>query len=158
MIERRVVITGLGCITSLAESPLQEGLIYAGTDDGLIQITEDGGGNWREVEAGSLPDVPKTAFVNDIKADLHDANTVYIALDNHKFGDLNPYLLKSTDRGKKWRSIKGNIPERTLVWRVVQDHINPDLLFAGTEFGIYFTIDGGKQWMKLTGDVAPFPT
>jgi len=119
----------------------------------LIQITEDGGGNWREVEAGSLPGVPKTAFVNDIKADLYDANTVYIALDNHKYGDLNPYLLKSTNRGKNWRSIAGNLPERTLVWRVVQDHVKPELLFAGTEFGVYFTIDGGKRWMKLKGGV-----
>jgi len=140
-------------ITSLAESPLQEGLIYAGTDDGLIQITEEGGKNWRKKEVGSLPGVPKTAFINDIKADLHDVNTVYIALDNHKFNDLNPYLLKSTDRGKSWRSIKGNIPERTLVWRLVQDHVESNLLFAATEFGIYFTIDGGNRWTKLTGNV-----
>jgi photosystem II stability/assembly factor-like uncharacterized protein len=140
-------------ITSLAESPLEEGVIYAGTDDGLIQITEDGGKNWLRVEVGSLPDVPGTAFVNDIKADLFDAHTVYIALDNHKYGDLNPYLLKSTDRGKSWHSIKGNIPERTLVWRVVQDHVKPELLFAGTEFGVYFTLDGGKLWIKLTGGV-----
>jgi photosystem II stability/assembly factor-like uncharacterized protein len=148
-----MAMSNYNTITSLAESPLQEGLIYAGTDDGLIQITEDGGKNWRRVEAGGLPGVPKTAFVNDIKADLHDVNTVYIALDNHKFGDLEPYLLKSTDRGKKWRSIAGNIPNRTLVWRLVQDHVDPDLLFAGTEFGVYFTIDGGKRWMKLSGDV-----
>ena len=87
-------------ITSLAESPKQEGLIYVGTDDGLIQVTEDGGKNWRRIEAGSLPGVPAGAFINDIKADLFDVNTVYIALDNHKFGDLQPYLLKSTDRGK----------------------------------------------------------
>ena len=140
-------------ITSLAESPLQEGLIYAGTDDGLINVTEDGGTNWRRIEVGSLPDVPKTAFVNDIKADLFDANTVYVALDNHKSGDLNPYLLKSTDRGKSWGSIKGNIPERTLIWRLVQDNVNPKLLFAATEFGVYFTIDGGGKWIKLTGGV-----
>jgi photosystem II stability/assembly factor-like uncharacterized protein len=140
-------------ITSLAESPLQEGLIYAGTDDGLIQITEDGGENWRKVEVGSLPGVPETAFINDIKADLHDVNTAYIALDNHKFGDLDPYLLKSTDRGRSWHSIKGNIPRRTLVWRLVQDYIKPDLLFIGTEFGIFFTIDGGNRWTKLTGGV-----
>lgn len=138
-------------ITSLAESPKQEGLIYAGTDDGLIQITEDGGQNWRKVEVGSLPNVPATAFVNDIKADLFDVNTVYIALDNHKFGDLNPYLLKSTNRGKNWKSINGNIPDRTLVWRLVQDHVKSNLLFLATEFGIYFTIDGGVQWTKLTG-------
>lgn len=140
-------------ITSIAESPLQEGLIYTGTDDGLINITEDGGRNWRQVEVGDLPDVPATSFVNDIKADLHDVNTVYIALDNHKFGDLNPYLLKSSDRGKNWESIKGNIPDRTLVWRLVQDHVNPNLLFAATEFGIYFTVDGGSLWIKLTGGV-----
>ncbi len=140
-------------ITSLAESPLVEGLIYAGTDDGLINVTENGGKNWRRIEAGSLPGVPKTAFVNDIKADLFDANTVYVALDNHKHGDFNPYLLKSTDRGKSWESIKSNIPERTLVWRMVQDYVNPNLLFTATEFGVYFTIDGGKKWIKLTGGV-----
>lgn len=140
-------------ITSLAESPRQEGLIYAGTDDGVIQVTEDGGANWRKIETGSLPGVPKTAFVNDIKADLFDANTVYVALDNHKFGDLKPYLLKSTDRGKSWTSIAGNIPDRTLVWRIVQDHVKPELLFAATEFGIYFTVNGGQRWVKLTGGV-----
>ena len=140
-------------ITSLSESPKQEGLIYAGTDDGIIQVTEDGGKNWRKIEVGSLPNVPKTAFVNDIKADLFDANTVYVALDNHKYGDLNPYLLKSTDRGKSWKSIKGNIPDRTLVWRVVQDHVKPNLLFTATEFGIYFTINGGAEWIKLKGGV-----
>ena len=138
-------------ITSLAESPMQEGLIYAGTDDGLIQVTEDGGENWNSIEVGSLPGVPETAFVNDIKADLFDANTVYIALDNHKFGDLNPYLLKSTNRGKSWQSIAEDIPDRTLVWRLVQDHVKPGLLFAATEFGIYFTIDGGDKWIPLKG-------
>jgi len=140
-------------ITSLAESPLQEDLIYAGTDDGLVQITEDGGENWRKIEVASLPGVPTTAFVNDIKADLHNTNTVYIVLDNHKFGDFKPYLLKSTDKGKSWKSIAGNIPERTLVWRVVQDHEKPELLFAATEFGIYFTVNGGEKWTKLTGGV-----
>lgn len=140
-------------ITSIAESPLKEGLIYIGTDDGLIQITEDGGENWNKIEVGSIKDIPETAFVNDIKADRFDENTVYVALDNHKFGDFNPYLIKSTDRGKSWKSIAGNLPERTLVWRVVQDHIEPELMFAATEFGIYFTIDRGKQWAKLSGGV-----
>ncbi len=138
-------------ITSLAESPLQEGLIYAGTDDGLIQVTEDGGANWRALEVGSLPGLPATAFVNDIKADLHDANTVYVVLDNHKYGDYSPYLFKSTDRGQNWRSIRGNLPDRTLAWRLVQDHVDADLMFAATEFGIYFTVDGGGTWVKLIG-------
>jgi photosystem II stability/assembly factor-like uncharacterized protein len=140
-------------ITSLAESPLVEGLLYAGTDDGLIQVSENGGESWRAVEVGSLPGVPATAFVNDIKADLHDADTVYVALDNHKYGDLAPYLLKSSDRGGTWRSIAGDLPDRHLVWRLVQDHVKPELLFAATEFGIFFTVDGGARWVELTGDV-----
>jgi len=140
-------------ITSISESPVLKGLIYAGTDDGLIQVTEDQGANWRKIEVGELPDVPSTSFVNDIKADLFDKNTVYVALDNHKFGDLNPYLYKSTDKGKSWSSIAGNLPDRTLVWRIVQDHVNPKLFFAATEFAIYCTIDGGKKWVKLQGGV-----
>ena len=140
-------------ITSLSESPLQEGLIYAGTDDGIIQVTEDGGEHWRKLEVSSIKGIPPTAFVNDIRADLHDARTVYAALDNHKFGDFKPYLIKSTDGGKSWIFITGNLPDRLLVWRLVQDHVKPDLLFAATEFGIYFTINGGQQWIELTGGV-----
>ena len=139
-------------ITSLGESPLDENVIYVGTDDGLIQVTENGGGSWRSLEVGRLPGVPATAFVNDIRADLHDPNTVYIALDNHKYGDFTPYLLKSTDRGRSWTSIKGDIPDRHIVWRVVQDHGNPNLLFSATEFGLFFTLDGGRKWIKMTGD------
>ena len=138
-------------ITSLAESPLVEQLLYAGTDDGLIQVTEDGGANWRAIEVGSLPGLPATAFVNDIKADLHNPNTVYAVFDNHKYGDFNPYVYRSTDRGKNWESISANLPERTLVWRLVQDHVRADLMFVGTEFGVYFTVDGGSKWTQLTG-------
>jgi photosystem II stability/assembly factor-like uncharacterized protein/regulator of replication initiation timing len=140
-------------ITSLSESPLKEGVIYAGTDDGIIQVTEDGGRKWNKIEVGNISGIPKTAFVNDIKADLFDENTVYVVLDNHKYGDLNPYLVKSTDRGKTWKSIVGNLPKRTIVWRVVQDHINPELFFVGTEFGIFLTLDSGKEWIKIKGDI-----
>lgn len=139
-------------ITSLSESPVKKGLIYAGTDDGLLQVTEDGGENWRKIEVSSIPGIPDKAFINDVKADLFDENTVYLVLDNHKYGDFNPYLVKSTDKGETWESITSNLPERTLLWRIVQDHVNPDLLFAGTEFGVYFTIDGGNKWVKFTGD------
>ena len=140
-------------ITSLAESPVQEGVLYAGTDDGLVQVSEDGGANWRAIEVGSIRGVPATAFVNDIKADLYDAGTVYVALDNHKYGDFSPYLVKSTDFGRSLSSIRGNLPDRTLVWRLVQDHVASNLMFAGTEFGVYFTVDGGKQWTELSGSV-----
>ena len=138
-------------ISSISESPVQPGLLYAGTDDGIIQISENDGGSWRRVEVGSVRGIPETAFVNHVYADLHDADVVYAALDNHKYGDFNPYLIKSTDRGRTWRAIASNLPARTLVWRIVQDHINPNLLFVATEFGLYFTVDGGGEWVKLKG-------
>lgn len=142
-------------VTSLAQSPHDAQLLYAGTDDGLLQITEDGGANWRQVD--SLPGVAEFFFVNDVKADLHDADTVYVTVDQHKTGDYSPYLYKSTDRGHSWQSISGDLPERHLVWRLVQDHVNPELLFAGTEFGLFFTVDGGEQWIKLSGGTPNIP-
>ncbi|MGB0514050.1 MAG: hypothetical protein ACPGJE_04315, partial [Wenzhouxiangellaceae bacterium] len=147
-----LAMSNYNTITSLAESPVEEGLLYAGTDDGLIQVSENGGERWRRIEVGDLPGVPDTAFVNDIKADLFDADTVYVALDNHKYGDFKPYLLKSTDRGRRWRSIAGDLPDRHLVWRVVQDHVRPGLMFAATEFGLFVTLDGGGDWAQLKGN------
>ncbi|MCG8435992.1 MAG: glycosyl hydrolase, partial [Gammaproteobacteria bacterium] len=140
-----------GSITSVSESPLVEGLLYVGTDDGLIQISEDGGQNWRKID--KLPGVPDFFFVNDIKADLHDPDTVYVVVDDHKSGDFKPYVLKSTDRGRSWRSIAGNLPDRHIVWRLVQDHVKPELLFLGTEFGVFFSVAGGNNWIKLEGGV-----
>jgi photosystem II stability/assembly factor-like uncharacterized protein len=138
-------------ITSLSESPIVEGLIYAGTDDGLLNITEDGGQSWRKLELANVRGLPTMAFVNDIKADLFDENIAYLVADNHKYGDFNPYVLKTIDRGKTWRSISSNLPERTLVWRIVQDHKNSNLLFVATEFGIYFSVNGGDYWTKFKG-------
>jgi hypothetical protein len=138
-----------GCLTTLSESPLREGLLYAGSDDGLVQVSEDGGKNWRKI--ASLPGVPPFFFVNDIKASLHDADTVFVAVDNHKSGDFKPSLLKSTDRGKNWISVVGDLPDRHLVWSIAQDPVKSDLLFAGTEFGIFFTVDGGNRWLKFSG-------
>lgn len=137
-------------ITSLSESPLVEGLIYAGTDDGLIQVSDNNGESWRRID--SLPGVPDRFFVNDIKADLHDADTVYVVVDDHKNGDYSPYLLKSENRGRSWRSIAGNLPERHILWRLVQDHVKPELMFVGTEFGVFFTVNGGGRWTRLKGN------
>ncbi len=148
-----LAMSNYNTITSLAESPQKEGLIYVGTDDGIIQITENGGATWRKIEVGTISGIPKTAFVNDIKADLFDENTVYVCLDNHKYGDYKPYLIKSTDAGKTWRSLASNLPNPTLVWRLVQDHINKDLLFLATEFGLYFSINSGNKWTKIKGGV-----
>jgi photosystem II stability/assembly factor-like uncharacterized protein len=146
-------MSNFATITSLAESPLEEGLLYVGTDDNLLQISADGGETWRKFDGDDLPGVPAGSFINDIKADLHDSDTVYIALDNHKQGDFRPFLLKSIDRGTSFTSIAGDLPDRHLVWRLVQDHENPQLLFVGTEFGIFFTVNGGKNWVELAGDV-----
>jgi photosystem II stability/assembly factor-like uncharacterized protein len=136
-----------GNIVALAESPRKEGVLYAGTDDGLIQITEDGGKNWRKVE--KFPGVPDRTYVSRVLASQHDPRTVYAAFDNHKMGDFSPYLLKSTDAGKTWESIAGDLPGRGQVRAIAEDHKDPDLLFAGTEFGLFFTVDGGKQWVRL---------
>jgi len=135
--------------TALSESPLVEGLIYVGTDDGLIQVTEDGGENWRQ--ALEFPGIPATAFVNDIAASVSDPHTVYVALDNHKEGDYAPYLIRSTDRGRSWTSISGDLPARHLVWSIAQDHVDPNLIFLGTEFGVFFTLEGGNRWIRLEG-------
>jgi hypothetical protein len=138
-------------LTSISESPLSEGLIYVGSDDGLIQITENGGASWSS--AGALPKVPALSFINDIETSSHEANTVFAAVDAHKTGDLNPYLFKSTDRGRTWKSIKGDLPASTIVWVIKQDHIDPNLLIIGTEYGIYFSPNGGINWAKLSGGV-----
>ncbi|HZE88280.1 MAG TPA: glycosyl hydrolase, partial [Verrucomicrobiae bacterium] len=138
-----------GNIVSLHESPLKEGLLYAGTDDGLIQVTENGGKDWRKSER--FPGVPENTYVAALRASQHKEGTVYAAFDDHQMGDFKPYLLKSTDRGASWTSIAGDLPERGTVYAVAEDTVNPDLLFAGTEFGLYFTIDGGAKWTQLKG-------
>lgn len=136
-------------ITSLSESPLVEGLIYAGSDDGLLHVTEDGGKSWRKIE--KLPGVADNFFVNEVKASRLEKDAVFVAVDHHKSGDYKPYLLRSDDRGRTWRSIAGNLPERGWVWSIVQDHVKKDLLFAGTEYGIYASLDAGGHWVKLGG-------
>ncbi len=138
-----------GNIVSLAESPVQEGLLYVGTDDGLVQISDDGGKNWKRVE--KFPGVPDMTYVSRLTASSHDKNTVYAAFDNHKMGDFAPYVLRSDDRGATWRSIAGDLPGRGSVYALVEDPVDGNLLFAGTEFGLFFTKDGGGRWIQLKG-------
>ncbi|MDH3576977.1 MAG: glycosyl hydrolase [Gammaproteobacteria bacterium] len=148
-------MSSFNTITSLSQSPMVEGLVYAGTDDGLIHVTEDGGNNWRRID--KLPGVPSRFFVNDIKADLHNPDVVYVVVDDHKSGDFSPYVLKSENRGRSWKSIAGNLPERHVLWRIVQDHEKPGLMFLGTEFGVFFTVNGGREWTKLKGGSPNIP-
>lgn len=143
-----------GTTTTLSESPKVEGLLYVGTDDGLIQVSEDGGRVWRT--AGTLPgDIAELAFVNDVQASLHDPDTVFAAVDAHKVGDYRPLLFESRDRGRSWQSIAGDLPADAFVWAIVQDHAVPDLLFAGTERGLFVTLDRGTRWLQLKGGMPP---
>ncbi len=136
-----------GTIVSLAESEVKEGLIYAGTDDGLIQMTDDGGKTWHKT--ATFPGVPEYTYVSDVCPSRFDENIVFASFNNIKRDDFKPYLLKSTDKGKTWTSIAGNLPENGSVHTIEQDPVNPDLLFAGTEFGFYFSRNGGKEWIKF---------
>lgn len=135
-----------GLVVSLAESPKKENLIYAGTDDGLIQVTEDLK-TWRKIE--DFPGVPKFTLVSDILPSRFDENVVYASFNNHKRDDFKPYLLKSTDKGKTWKSIANNLPQDGAVNTIVEDPVNPNLLFVGTEWGVFFSIDGGEKWIQL---------
>jgi photosystem II stability/assembly factor-like uncharacterized protein len=138
-----------GNIVALSESPKREGLIYVGTDDGLIQVTSDGGQNWTKYEKFS--GVPDMTYVSRLAASSHDEGTVYAAFDNHKNEDFKPYLLKSADEGKTWTLIAGDLPENGPVLAFAEDPVEANLLFVGTEFGAYFTVDGGQHWVRLKG-------
>jgi photosystem II stability/assembly factor-like uncharacterized protein len=136
-----------GTGVALSESRLDEKLLYAGTDDGVISITADGGKNWKQIK--SFPGVPEFTYVSDLMADRFDAQVVYATFDNRKRDDFTPYVLKSYDQGNSWVSISANLPENGTVHTIGQDPEVPGLLFVGTEFGFYFSVDGGEAWTKL---------
>jgi photosystem II stability/assembly factor-like uncharacterized protein len=138
-----------GTGTAVAESPVKEGLLFVGTDDGLVQISENGGETWRKID--KFPGVPDMTYVTDIHPSPLDANTVFVTLNDFHRGNFKPYIMKSTDLGRAWTSISGDLPQRDPVWTIVQDHVKPGLLFVGTEFGLSFTVDGGQHWTKLKG-------
>jgi len=136
-----------GNVTTIAESKLDENTLYAGTDDGLIHVTVDGGKVWAKID--NIPGVPERTYVNQLIASQHDKNTVYATFNHHRYGDFHPYIFKSKDGGKTWSAIQHNLPERGTAYTIAEDHVNPGLLFVGTEFGIYFTTDGGQKWIQL---------
>ena len=136
-----------GLIVSLAESRVKEGLIYAGTDDGVIAVTEDGGKSWTKYT--TFPGVPEYTYVSDILPDKFDENVVYATFNNTLSEDFKPYILKSTDKGKNWTSITGKLPVNGSIHTIEQDNINPSLLFAGSEFGFYFSADSGNEWIEF---------
>ncbi len=136
-----------GTGVSFSESRLDENLLFTGTDDGVVAVTEDGGQNWRKIR--QFPGVPEYTYVSDLLADRFDSEVLYATFDNRKRDDFTPYVLKSSDRGNSWVSIAGNLPEDETVHTIEQDPEVPGLLFAGTEFGVYVTLDGGETWSGL---------
>ncbi len=137
-----------GTGVSISESRLNEQVLYTGTDDGVISVTEDGGGSWSNLS--SFPGVPEYTYISDLMADRFDENVVYASFDNRKRDDFKAYILKSVDHGNSWISIASNLPDSGCVHTLEQDPLVPGLLFAGTEFGFYFTIDAGESWSKFT--------
>jgi photosystem II stability/assembly factor-like uncharacterized protein len=144
---RNTFTTDLSVITAFDESPKRGGLLYAGTDDGLIQVSEDGGKTWRQ--GGALPGVPERAYINDLYASRTDDRTIWAVAQHYQFGDFTPYVFRSDDRGRTWTSIRGDLPARHVAWSLVADTKNPNLLFLGTEFALFTSVDGGAHWTKL---------
>lgn len=138
-----------GTVSAFHESPKSENLLIAGTDDGLVQITTDGGNNWRKIE--SFSGVPSMTYVYHVLASQHNENVMYVTLNNHKRGDFKPYLFKSSDKGQTWVSISNGLPERGSAYVIAEDFVDANLLFVGTEFGVHFSNDGGISWRPIKG-------
>ena len=147
MIEKNGGVSKFGAAIAFHESPIDKNLLYVGTDDGLIHVTENSGNTWKKYERFS--NVPKMTYVNMLLASQHDENVVYSVFNNHKKGDFKPYLFRSDNKGKSWKSISSNLPIRGSVYSIAEDHIDPNLLFVGTEFGLFFSLDGGAYWKQI---------
>lgn len=142
-------------IYSISESPRDGNTIWVGTDDGNLQVTRDGGKTWNNV-VGNVPNLPKASWVSWVEASLHDPATAYAVFDRHTFGDMNPYAFKTTDYGKSWMPIiAADSGVRGYAHVVKEDTVSPNLLFLGTEFGLWVSLDGGKHWAQYKGHNFP---
>lgn len=135
-------------IVTIAESPLNDQLIWAGTDDGKVQLTRDGGKTWTNLKP-NIANIPAKIWVSRVEASHFYEGTAYVSFDNHRYDDNKPYVFKTSDYGKTWQNIAGNLPDKYSVYVVREDNINPRLLFIGSEEGVFTTIDGGNSWHKM---------
>ncbi|MGD2295301.1 MAG: hypothetical protein PVF22_05640 [Candidatus Aminicenantes bacterium] len=136
-------------ITTISESPITPGIIWVGTDDGNVQLTLDGGGQWTNVRS-SVPDVPEQIWVSRVEASHFDKATCYLTFDGHRSDIFKPYVFKTVDSGKTWTNITGNLPDGGPVYVIREDLVNKNLLFVGTEFNVFFSRDGGQNWTNLS--------
>jgi len=143
-------------IFTITESPTNENIIWVGTDDGNIQVTKDGGNSWMNTTINIPESIPDSTWVYHIEASIHNEGTAYATLDGHTTGDLSPYVIKTTDYGETWTSIASD-DIKGFTRSIQEDFVNPDLLFLGTEFGLYVTINGGKNWSHFTNNMPPVP-
>src|ERR1700680_1117991 len=142
-------------IYSISESPRDAQVIWVGTDDGNLQLTRDSGKTWTNV-VGNVPNLQKASWVSWVEASLYDPATAYASFDRHTFGDLAPYVFKTTDYGKTWTPIvTANAGVRGYAHVVKEDTASPNLLFLGTEFGLWISLDGGNQWAQYKGGNFP---
>ncbi len=136
-----------GQTTTISESKFDENMLWVGTDDGLIHLSTNGGSSWTKFD--NLPGVPAMSYVHQIIASVHDKNTAYVCFNHHRYGDFKPYVLKTSDAGKTWKAIQSNLPAKGSVYSIAEDHVNSNLLFVGTEFGLFFSNNGGTNWIQL---------
>ncbi len=149
-VRKDVSTSQYGLIIAMSESPIKVNLLFVGTDDGIIQRTEDASA-WTRLD--DFPDVPEFTPVHDVVPSRFNENLVYAAFNNHKRDDFTPYVLKSTDKGESWTSIASNLPKNGAVNTIIEDPVNPNLLFVGTEWGVYTSIDGGKKWLQMKSGI-----
>lgn len=149
-------ISYFGDITTISESPLKEGLIYVGTDDGNLQVSRDGGKTWKNV-ISKVPNVPKYTYVTRVVASRFEEGTAYATLDGHRNDDFKAYVFMTADYGESWKDISGTLPEGGIVNVIREHHRNSNLLFVGTERGACFSIDRGKSWIKFKGNFPMVP-
>jgi len=140
-----------GTLVAFSESPLDKDLLVTGSDDGLIHISTDGGKNWKK--NADISGAPNNSYVNAVQCSQHDANVIYAVYNHHKYGDFKPYIFKSSNKGSTWTALANNLPERGSVYCIAEDHVDKNLLFCGTEFGVFFSSDGGANWKRIKAGV-----
>jgi photosystem II stability/assembly factor-like uncharacterized protein len=148
-------VSDYGTITTVDESPLQAGLLYVGTDDGNVHVTRDAGKTWQDITSRFA--LPGPRWVSKVLASRYSATTAYVAFDGHQDDDFAPYIFKTADGGRTWTSIAGDMPRGMVVNTLAEHHRNADLLFAGTEFGLFYTLNGGRGWTLARGNLPRVP-